>query len=569
MYQRELKPDTLVLQECAALGMNNLIKNLDKKKGYMPFFWTILNLDPPEARHGILTFDFGDTTGRYLEALLLAIQMTGNQEGAEESIKLKELLLSFIDDEDHLSYSPKTSWCEHAASIHNQRGTIMALTNWFWLEGDDFVKQKIDQMIKALSQIAVYEDDFCYFPYGLNYSKDLGWHRERGINDGLSRGALINPLLNHFQVTSNNSALQLAKGLVNYVVKHSPDFSETGNFMGHSESMMSTVVGVLRYGIITNQDNFIHWAKRVYDWTKTIGSSTGWFPEFVGRDINKEGCETCTIVNLMECALNLARSGYPAYLNDVERYLRNHLIESQLVDLEWIERIKNAKTVYPSDIIGDGELITDIEGRDTENILERVKGGFAGWSALNDWIGHNPYYKYLMMNCCSPSGIRALFFVWHNTVTMTSQGIFVNFNLNRDTNWVEVNSYHPFEGKVEIRIHDAPTLFVRIPEWVMPGSVNIYVNSKITESIWDRRYVKITNLKKDDVVIVEYPVNSAEKKEIIGGREFWLKWRGDTVIDIKPAGEIKPLYQRKWILQEKKTPLKVKSYFKPSKEFPW
>jgi len=39
----------------------------------------------------------------------------------------------------------------------------------------------------------------------------------------------------------------------------------------------------------------------------------------------------------------------------------------------------------------------------------------------------------------------------------------VNLSLNRKTKWVEVLS-RPYQGKVMVRIHDAPVVHDRIPE---------------------------------------------------------------------------------------------------------
>ena len=68
--ENRLRPKTLNLQWHAEQGINNLTRNLDERENYIPYFWTMYHLDPPEARHGAKWWDFGDQVGRYLEALL-------------------------------------------------------------------------------------------------------------------------------------------------------------------------------------------------------------------------------------------------------------------------------------------------------------------------------------------------------------------------------------------------------------------------------------------------------------------------------------------------------------------
>ena len=44
------------------------------------------------------------------------------------------------------------------------------------------------------------------------------------------------------------------------------------------------------------------------------------------------------------------------------------------------------------------------------------------------------------------------------------------------TKWVEVLSYRPYQGKVMVRIHDAPVVHNRIPDWVNRQKVNVKIN---------------------------------------------------------------------------------------------
>jgi DUF1680 family protein len=158
--------------------------------------------------------------------------------------------------------------------------------------------------------------------------------------------------------------------------------------------------------------------------------------------------------------------------------------------------------------------------------------------------------------------------VWNNIVSKKDDGVYINLNLSRDTEWVDVDSYHPYEGKLDIHIHNAPTLFVRIPDWVRPPSVQVFVNDKLIESVWNRKYVTIRDLKAGDRVTVQYLLELVEKKDIIGGRPFTVQWKGDTVVKMDPPGEIKPLYQRSGMIAGE-APLENLDYHQPKLNFPW
>ena len=81
------------------------------------------------------------------------------------------------------------------------------------------------------------------------------------------------------------------------------------------------------------------------------------------------------------------------------------------------------------------------------------------------------------MHCCI-SGAEALYIVWHNIVTQNEHGVSVNLLLNRDSRWVRVNSHMPYEGKVELFVHDAPVLSVRIPDWASKNDVLVVVDDR-------------------------------------------------------------------------------------------
>lgn len=133
---------------------------------------------------------------------------------------------------------------------------------------------------------------------------------------------------------------------------------------------------------------------------------------------------------------------------------------------------------------------------------------------------------------------------------------------------MDVDSHHPYEGKLEICVHDAPTLFVRMPDWVRPPSVQVFVDGQLVESVWNRKYVTVRDLKAGDKVTVQYLLEVREKHEVIGGRPFTLEWKGDTVIKMDPPGDIKPLYQRE-AMRDAKAPLEQLDYFEPKLAFPW
>ena len=77
----------LDLPERARFGLNFLANNVDKNANCLPYFWTLFNDDPAEARHDWP--DFGDLTARYVESFIVARRMLGIAEptGTERTVR--------------------------------------------------------------------------------------------------------------------------------------------------------------------------------------------------------------------------------------------------------------------------------------------------------------------------------------------------------------------------------------------------------------------------------------------------------------------------------------------------
>ena len=254
-----LSADTLNLEDHARLSLNYLCGNMDLKQGGLPYFQTLLKPDPPEKRHAFP--DYGDVTGRSVDAFILAHQMTGEKRGEKEERMLKELLFSYFSENDGLSYRPDTAWSKHDALTFDQGRVLMALTTWYLQTGENRVKNAMEKMIDGLWNIAYKEKDYCYYPY--NAYPPSGWNKD--YYGGLGTGANADPcydggqfilsLVRFYQATGNEAALNLASNLVNWSVYHSDVFDfEKGDFKGHFHSRMATVAGILRYTLVTTQN---------------------------------------------------------------------------------------------------------------------------------------------------------------------------------------------------------------------------------------------------------------------------------------------------------------------------
>jgi DUF1680 family protein len=147
------------------------------------------------------------------------------------------------------------------------------------------------------------------------------------------------------------------------------------------------------------------------------------------------------------------------------------------------------------------------------------------------------------MHCCTANGARTLYYVWDSIVQKDGDLVRVNLLLNRASQWLDVDSYLPVDGKVVLTIKDAPLVAVRMPEWCDPSSVFVAVGDDARRSPAEGRCVRIDRLNPGDTVTLTFPVPERTLHRMIGEIPYTLELRGSNVVDIAPKGIAYPLFE--------------------------
>lgn len=564
-FRERVVPDTLILEERAEMALNAMIGVADEDYESIPFFAGNFKSQPAYMTHG--NWDFGSSHGRLTDSILLVREMTGSKYGEEAEMQYRKNLLSFFRA-DGLSYRRNTfdeetilehqARFEESASMIDQRAVILGLTTWFLAEKDEEIKAIADRQVSALKRIARKERDSWYYPAS-EYTGH-GWpsfdavHTRLAVDPCAMWGRQVAPLARYYELTGNTDALELSENFTANILYRSGAFNKDGSFNGaleyrngHFHTRMGTLASVAKLGELTRNSAYISWTKRSFDWAMTRCTSFGWTP----GDMHDQAYEheTCTLVDAINTAAILARNGYPEYYGYVERFLRNHLTESQLTDVSWIHEydkkdmdIPKSKTYY--------------------KVAQRLRGAFSGYSAPNDFVYDGKKGRGHIMDvqvCCVASGARGLYQGWQSAVTCERGRVSVNLLFNRGTQWVDVKSYLPHIGKIELDINeDIPELLVRIPEWVAYGAVGIErkfgvntVNVTGRNVAWlYKYYINLKKANKGEKITIEFPLEERVTEEYAVDNKYSVRWRGDDVTGISPAGTYYPLYNKRKILPD-------------------
>jgi hypothetical protein len=553
------RPATLDLPARAALAVNALTSLSDDSLNGEIYFYIRLYEDPPTAYHA--PWDYGDGTGRHMDALVLAHLMTGSEEALAAAHRFGNLLLSW-QGEKGLFWWPEEPWTvpgpastglwrfvrdpkprgRVADVTWSARGALMGLTSLFMLSGDDRYRQGAQALVDGLDGLALRSGDYRYFPEMV--FSGPGWrHTDEPRADGTSE--LLNvptilPLLRYHKATGDAKALQLAGGLLRFILHRAEGyeldgrFHKTQGYWNHFHSKASVITSAILYGLASGQPEYVAWGRQAYEAAKRWGTDFGWFPE----DISLPTCsETCCITDMIEIAILLGLHVDPAYLGDAERYGRNHLVEAQFLDAGWMPRL-NRKPAETDPVKAHPRRI------DSRDIVNRAMGSFSGFSGPNDLFGEVSDIRSKIMQCCTGAGTRGLYDLWHYAVDDDGQRARVNMAFSRPAPWGDVVSHAPYSGRLDVRMKAARDLGFRLPEGVAPAEATVLRNGQPAPLACRSGYLWVDGLQGGDSVSLRYPLPVGSRQYTLGTETFTAEFKGNTVIRMSPEGAYGPIYQR-------------------------
>jgi hypothetical protein len=527
-------PDTLDLQPRAELVINAMTNCTDPKNNYAPYDNMDIYRNPPILRATTMI------SGKYVEAAALLRYLTGSTTNQHVDQSWRSYYLEVFSGYPWWGIDP---------------GRMLAwLGNNYRIEHNPCWLYLCKQVIERAVQEVVYQDNYCYYPDAQG-AMITGWDATYG-------GWVLQGLTQLYRATQNSEALELAGKLARYLKDHAMIFDREGRFLArhpsdkglalHFHHNGNVLEGISAYAVAANEREFASFARSSYEWARATGSPlVGFFPEYINDwpdDRPYIDCETCCTADMIQVAMTLSEAQQGDYWDDVDRYVRNQFVEMQLLDGKWIDQM--AATLPPTPLEAN---------EDGDRVSERLIGSFASWASANDWyIEGTPGTTF----CCIGNAGRALYYVWEKMIGFTNHALTVHLLLNRASPWADVNSYVPYEGRVDVKMKVACDLEVRIPEWVKPDEVSGLVNDEPRPLAFQGRYALIGYVESGDLVTVTFPIFERTVDTTIGNIPYTLIIKGNDVVSINPPGKWYPFYQRakyrenqvRWVTRERFVP---------------
>jgi hypothetical protein len=507
---------TLALETYAKRSFNYYTNMVDANGvPYFNIFWT----GPAEAAHDWP--DSGDVTARQLQAVIMARHMTGVALPIEKIWRQK--ILAQFNPQMGLIHRPNMHYSqgdEGVSVIGDQALTLYALATAYLDDGDAGLRRTIQKMLEGLRQ--QYEDS------------------TKAVS-ALTHGFILKGLMVCARLMQSGLALHLAQSLVKKVFADSQIFSAANTFQrgAHMHTNLRTLVGAADYAIYTNDSNLYGRVEALYRHVQALTTRFGFLPEVMERQGDIISCETCTIMDYLGLAVTLANHGYPQYWGEVERTIRNHLIESQVHEASWL----HSDSSRP-----------DTAQFSWRDIDKRMVGGYAGWSSPNHilaacetlpWGGPELRGKIrAFQNCCGGSGTHAFFIAWKNAAHCANGNLSVNLHLDKLLPQAEIRCCQPYQGLLTIQLQEACTVKIRIPEFVKSGEMQVAAEAaagvKISENFLD-----LGPRHAGEMIRITYPLPVYQEKITIGNPGFRqyhyrVTWKGDTILKMEPLGNDDP-----------------------------
>jgi len=559
-----LVPDTLDLQDRAALAVNGLTGPTDPLADYDLYFFAWFLGNPPMMQHD----QDSVCLSKLMESLPLMRIISGSDLNKQVDRRWMEVALhqqgpdglmywpakgrpwAILGMEDQLPARARTTE-QHIMPLYCGR-LLSTLMLYYLRDGGTLWKESAERLVDGLVDLAVDRGDYAFFaPHHSWAEKGATEDLTSNTHQALEARVVILGLVHVYRQTGYEPARQLAKKLINYMLDVTQGFDQDGRFAGsvsdpvlrpaaHFHTHTSALQAVLEYATATGETSYFELVHKGYEYGKANGNVLlGYFPEFVNSP-RLEHSELCEVADMIALALKLTDAGVGDYWDDADRWIRNMFVEGQLTRTDWINHLHTAGMEETREVDVLPSQINPLY-QTTDRVAERNLGAFAGWPKANDWYTGQGIG---IMHCCTGNATRALYYAWDHILRHEDGKLRVNLLLNRASLWADVDSHIPYTGQVDVKVKQPVDLSIRIPEWVSAEDTRCQVAGVEHVLGFDGRYAQVGAVKPGDVVTLTFPI--AERTDIVyvEKEKYTLTRKGNDVVHIDPPGKYCPLYQR-------------------------
>lgn len=480
-------------------------------------------LDPERQFFPTGGYEVAHDTGRWWDAMLRLEAATGAAIPAAREADMLRNLQALLDNPDGLLLNLADETLMGRAPFinpHNFREGMLALNALVRYRGSVWAAAAGHRLLQTL--------DRCFQADGrLDYTRLACWGKLPLTEDPChlqpegawfdataNSGRALEAIVWFYEATGDPLALDVADRFARFHLAQTvhADGSPREELLspenvGHNHSYLGALRGLLLFGLLTRQHEYVDAVAATYRetlWARNITES-GWTPHDLGktRFPNEAGDpvgETASCGDVAQIALWLAlRAGQTELLDDVERLVRSRLLPAQ--------------------------------------ILPEDGGGTLGPRQVGGWGVHGgPYAKGSILDV-GAAVMHTLADVLGSVVTRGPLGLTVNLHLTADTPLAEVVATREAEALLEVRPGAAENVLLRVPAWAPAESLRLAVDGapQPLTRIGPWLFVSREALRPGSTIALRHALPERTTTETFAsGRSYRLRWRGDEVVAVDP-----------------------------------
>jgi len=507
--------DSLSLLKSMHMAGQHLLASLNPNENYLPYF--IMKIGRDYTASYVFTWP-AHNIGRWVDAMLRLENATGFPIPAQLEAAMLANLRRFFDNPDNLCLPPpeysQLGDPPNQLELHSLREGLLALNALAHFRGSRWALEQGHRMMETVWRVSQDNGDWDFD--GIEATRRM--RRPPRMDPTQTHGRMIEALTWFYETSSDPLALKLANRFAQYHLENTTAPDGTLNLASkadHTHSYLGTLRGLVLFGELTNQREYIERVAstyRTYVLRRLIKPSG-----VIAHGLREEGnAEPASAGDVAQLGLWLARHGYTAFLEDVERLVRCRLLPSQIVQRPGLKPANQ-------------------DGSDAHADLDaRVVGGYAGM--------HEPYWGRNPATDITCAVLHTLVDVYQHVAVPSPMGLVVNLHFDYEDDKIRMSSERGERAKVTIVPKIRQNIAVRIPAWTAPDSVKLTVNGQPFNPIRVGRFAYIPRDVFPAPILLQYDLPVRKEVERIAGIDYALTWKGDGIVGVSPNNDFFPFY---------------------------
>lgn len=343
---------------------------------------------------------------------------------------------------------------------------------------------------------------------------------------GWSDPFCVYALMRYHQATASAAALELARKLKDHVFENRfpADLNKvpTDTF----DHLFEPCAEMNAYARLATVDGDVEAMSRIrarFQAMRRVGqiAPTGWVAESAKRQ--SDVGEPNNSGEVIETCLSLAAFGWPEYYEIAERFIRNYLLKTQVID----------STLVESDGAGDRD--------GTKNLRTRFLGGFAFAAPYGLVATKSPYFTGIVAGDCTAGGVASLCEIKRH-VLRTVQGV-PHLNFLFDVESEKLTFKGPYAGTAKIQLRSGfSSLNIRVPSWADRPAIETAARRVGLGLVWKKVYACLTGIQATKTYELPLVLKETPETFALNGRTIHLVWRGDEIAKMDGMHSFPPYF---------------------------